>query len=427
MSDNKKYYYMKLKDTFFDSEEMKILGSQKNGVDYQLFYMKICLLSLKNGGALLFKEMIPYDIDMLSSSTCTNIDTVKTALEIFRKIGLIDVLDNETIYLTDIQSLVGHTNTEAQRKKAYREKIKENHNNETKAITEDEYDSPDEPLICECEIFENIEKTNEDIEKISGDINGTNADINGTLSQKRPPESESEIDSESEREKELEIDSQQKVFENDIKSSSDFQKTVPPSKNSIQENQEKKDFATGLLKAHEALTVKTVGSYLSLFETSCLSIADRAERENIKLSLENAFSNRKFDWRDCIAEAVSKIKKQNIKPGFRFANFLDEILIMLLEGGVGIGRYISDMERQKNHEREKQAVHLANQKALENQKENADDEQLARELGITTEELGDARMGMVKASMTGTFEKSDDIKNDIRRYLEISKQEKNNV
>ena len=41
MSDNKKYYYMKLKDTFFDSEEMKLLESQKNGIVYQNFYMKI--------------------------------------------------------------------------------------------------------------------------------------------------------------------------------------------------------------------------------------------------------------------------------------------------------------------------------------------------------------------------------------------------
>ena len=46
MSDNKKYYYLKLKDNYFDTEEMKILESQRNGVEYQNLYLKLCLLSL---------------------------------------------------------------------------------------------------------------------------------------------------------------------------------------------------------------------------------------------------------------------------------------------------------------------------------------------------------------------------------------------
>ena len=33
MSVNKKYYYLKLKDSFFDSEEMKLLESQKNAIE----------------------------------------------------------------------------------------------------------------------------------------------------------------------------------------------------------------------------------------------------------------------------------------------------------------------------------------------------------------------------------------------------------
>ena len=58
MAENKKYYYLKLKDTFFDSEEMKILESMDNGILYQNLYLKICLISLKSNGALLFKDMV---------------------------------------------------------------------------------------------------------------------------------------------------------------------------------------------------------------------------------------------------------------------------------------------------------------------------------------------------------------------------------
>lgn len=123
MSDNKKYYYLKLKEDFFDNEEMKILESMKNGVEYQNVYLKMCLLSLKSDGALLFKNMLPYSLEMLSSVLRVNIDTIKTAVEIFQKIGLVTVTDTETIYMTDIQSLVGQSSTEAERVRKYRQNL----------------------------------------------------------------------------------------------------------------------------------------------------------------------------------------------------------------------------------------------------------------------------------------------------------------
>lgn len=124
MSDNKKYYYLKVKETFFDSEEMKVLESMPNGIAYQNFYLKICLLSLKSGGALLFKGAIPYDMTMLSTVLRMNIDTVKTGLEVLQKFQLVEILDNGTIYMSDLQALIGQSSTEGERVKAYRERIK---------------------------------------------------------------------------------------------------------------------------------------------------------------------------------------------------------------------------------------------------------------------------------------------------------------
>lgn len=124
MSTNKKYWYMKLKDTFFDSDAMKILESQKNGTEYQNLYLKMCLLSLKNEGRLSFKDVIPYDIAMISTITRVNIDTVRTAVDIFRKLELIDIIDDGTMYVSDIQELIGHNSTEAERKATYRKAIK---------------------------------------------------------------------------------------------------------------------------------------------------------------------------------------------------------------------------------------------------------------------------------------------------------------
>lgn len=125
MSDNIKYYYLKLKENFFDSEEMKILEAQKNGVQYQNFYLKLCLLSLKSEGRLIFKEYLPYDDTMLSTVLRVDIDTVKTGMEIFIKMGLVEVMDTGLIFMTDIQSLIGTGSSEGDRKKEYRERIEQ--------------------------------------------------------------------------------------------------------------------------------------------------------------------------------------------------------------------------------------------------------------------------------------------------------------
>lgn len=125
MSETSKYFYLKLKDTFFDSEEIKVLDSMQNGKDYQILYLKLCLLSLKSDGALLFKNMLPYDITMLSTVTNTNIDTVKTGIEVFSKIGLVTIAESGVIFMSDIQTLIGKSSNEAERQKKFRNRIKQ--------------------------------------------------------------------------------------------------------------------------------------------------------------------------------------------------------------------------------------------------------------------------------------------------------------
>ena len=64
MSDNKKYYYLKLKENFFDSAEIKILESMPNGYKYSNLLLKLYLKSLRYEGMLRLNEYIPYNIDL---------------------------------------------------------------------------------------------------------------------------------------------------------------------------------------------------------------------------------------------------------------------------------------------------------------------------------------------------------------------------
>ena len=47
MADNKKYYYLKLKEDFFDSEDMKLLQGMKDGYLYSDILLKLDLQSLR--------------------------------------------------------------------------------------------------------------------------------------------------------------------------------------------------------------------------------------------------------------------------------------------------------------------------------------------------------------------------------------------
>ena len=123
MSDNKKYYYLRLKDNFFDIDELKILESMKDGYLYSNILLKLYLRSLKNDGKLVVNDRIPYNAEMLASVTGHQVGTIKQALSMFKELGLIEILENGAIYMLDIQNFIGKGSTEADRQRLYDRRI----------------------------------------------------------------------------------------------------------------------------------------------------------------------------------------------------------------------------------------------------------------------------------------------------------------
>lgn len=125
MADNKKYYYLKLKDNFFESDEAIILESMADGYIYSNILLKLYLRSLKNDGLLMFNNLIPYNAQMLATITRHQVGTVEKAIQIFQQLKLIEVLDNGALYMTNIQNFVGKSSTNADRMRLQRFKQKE--------------------------------------------------------------------------------------------------------------------------------------------------------------------------------------------------------------------------------------------------------------------------------------------------------------
>ena len=165
MADNKRYYYMRLKESFFDDDAIKILEAMPDGYLYSNILLKLYLKSLKFNGRLMYNERIPYNASVLATLTNHSVGVIEKALDIFEQLGLIEVLDNGAIYMLDIQNYIGKSTTEADRKRDYRNRIEE----EKKIISgqmsgqNSDKSTPEIDIEIEKDIEKNIKKDNEEV------------------------------------------------------------------------------------------------------------------------------------------------------------------------------------------------------------------------------------------------------------------------
>lgn len=119
-----KFYWLQLKEDFFEDDAIEWLEEQKpNGRDYAYFYLKLCLKSLKSNGVLVRKVgkiLIPYDNQKLAELTKMDYDTVMVAMELLKRIGLIQILENGEIYINQLQDLIGSKSVGAFKKQQQR-------------------------------------------------------------------------------------------------------------------------------------------------------------------------------------------------------------------------------------------------------------------------------------------------------------------
>jgi predicted phage replisome organizer len=126
--DSKRYFWLKLKDDFFDDDAIEWLEEQPNGKEYVLFYLKLCLKSLKHDCCLIRtvgNMLIPYDAKKLGELTRTKEDTVIVALELLKRIGLVDIQENGALFMAKVSEMIGSETNAAARMRKTREKAKE--------------------------------------------------------------------------------------------------------------------------------------------------------------------------------------------------------------------------------------------------------------------------------------------------------------
>lgn len=120
----RKFYWIKLKKDFMSSDAVDFLMSQKNGAEYVVLYQMLCLMTVKTNGKLerqLNEVIIPYDVEKIQRDTkYFNIDTVRTALNLYTNLGLIYKDDNGCLSIADYENLVGSESGSAERVRRFR-------------------------------------------------------------------------------------------------------------------------------------------------------------------------------------------------------------------------------------------------------------------------------------------------------------------
>lgn len=122
---DRKKYWLKLDKDFLKSPQIKVIKNMPNGKDYIIFYLSLMLESVETVGHLRFTSLVPYNDEMLSAITDTNIDIVRSATKIFCELGMMQIFDDGTIFMTEVPKITGKECESAERVRRYRLKQQE--------------------------------------------------------------------------------------------------------------------------------------------------------------------------------------------------------------------------------------------------------------------------------------------------------------
>ena len=124
MATGKRYYWIKLKDTFMTSDAVDFLMSQPDGANYVVLYQMLCLKTINTGGKLerhIGEIIIPYDVEKIQRDTkWFAVDTVRVALNLYKALGLVYADRDGTLALADYENLVGSETDWSEKKRRQR-------------------------------------------------------------------------------------------------------------------------------------------------------------------------------------------------------------------------------------------------------------------------------------------------------------------
>lgn len=159
MAENKKYYWLKLKEGFFEEKQIKYLRKLPDGDKLVIAYLKMQLKSLKTEGFIKYDKILPSNIEELAMVLDEDTNIINLMIGALQKVNAIEILDDGSFYMITMQELIGKESESAERVRKFRERRSQKalqcNNDVTNCNTEIEKDIDKKKEI---EIEKNIKK-----------------------------------------------------------------------------------------------------------------------------------------------------------------------------------------------------------------------------------------------------------------------------
>ena len=120
----KRYYWLKLYDTFFDNKTSKFLRKLPDGDKILLIYLKLQLKLLKSEGIFVYEHLCVSMAEEIAMTLDEDVTIVKILLTALEKTKTIEFFDEDTFMLSEMQDLIGSEGSSAARVRKHREKYK---------------------------------------------------------------------------------------------------------------------------------------------------------------------------------------------------------------------------------------------------------------------------------------------------------------
>lgn len=124
VTENRRYYWLQLKDDFFNSKEMKLMRKLPGGEEITIIYLKMMLASLAEQGKLYFEGLAEDLAEELSLLIDEDPEAIRLTLMFLTKKKLLTTSDNYQFNLEQVPEMIGSETASARRVRKHRENQK---------------------------------------------------------------------------------------------------------------------------------------------------------------------------------------------------------------------------------------------------------------------------------------------------------------
>lgn len=122
MSEEKRYYWLKLPKDFFSGIEIKRLRKLAGGDTYTVIYLKMLLLSLETNGIIQFQGICKDIIEEVALEVDEQEDDVRVVFQFLTSTGLLEPISEIEYELTQTKEMTGSETATAKRVRKHRRK-----------------------------------------------------------------------------------------------------------------------------------------------------------------------------------------------------------------------------------------------------------------------------------------------------------------